>query len=120
MISENTAPLSVVEKPAPAPQSEEQKPAAALPDAKAVAELLPESMSLDILRSAKIVPLRVEDETLIVGAVSFDAYVKAQMLGVALGLPIDLELHPDKDVSDLLHTLYDIRSVATDEAAKNM
>ena len=91
-----------------------------LPDAKTIAELLPESMGLDVLRSAKIVPLRIEDGVLIVGAASMDVYAKAQMLGVAMGLPIDVELHPEKAVSDLLHTLYDIRSVATDEAAKNM
>ena len=93
---------------------------AALPEAKAVAELLPESMGLDVLRSSKIVPLRVENGMLIVGAASFDAYVNAQMLGVAMGFPVDLELYSDKDISELLHTLYDIRSVAADEAAKKM
>jgi type II secretory ATPase GspE/PulE/Tfp pilus assembly ATPase PilB-like protein len=91
-----------------------------LPEAKAVAELIPASMGLDVLRSAKMVPLRVEDGTLIVGAASFEPYARAQMLGAAMGLPVDLELHPEKDISGLLHTLYDIRSVAADEAAKNM
>jgi type II secretory ATPase GspE/PulE/Tfp pilus assembly ATPase PilB-like protein len=101
-------------------EEKEEKNPTALPEAKAVAELIPESMGLDVLRSSKIVPLRVEGGVLVVGASSFDAYTKAQMLGVAMGFPVDLELHPDKDISDLLHTLYDIRSVATDEAAKNM
>jgi type II secretory ATPase GspE/PulE/Tfp pilus assembly ATPase PilB-like protein len=100
--------------------AENKATAPALPEAKDVVELIPESMGLDILRSAKVVPLRIEDGVLIVGAVSFDAYTKAQMLGVAMGLPIDLILYPDEDISELLHTLYDIRSVATDEAAKNM
>ena len=42
------------------------------------------------------------------------------MLGVALGFPVDLKLRSDKEISDLLHTLYDLRSVAADEAAKKM
>ncbi|GHV39737.1 type II secretion system protein E [Synergistales bacterium] len=91
-----------------------------LPEAKAISSLLPESMGLDILRSSKILPLRIENGVLIVGAVSFDAWPKAQMLGVSLGYPIDLEIYPDKDISERLHTLYDIRSVAADEAAKSM
>ena len=99
---------------------EHEETSAALPEAKAVAELLPESMGLDILRSSKIVPLRVDNGVLIVGTSSFDSYVNAQMLGVAMGFPVELELYPDKDISDLLHTLYDIRSVAADEAAKKM
>ena len=99
---------------------EHEETSAALPEAKTVAELLPESMGLDILRASKIVPLRVDNGVLIVGASSFDSYVNAQMLGVAMGFPIELELYPDKDISDLLHTLYDIRSVAADEAAKKM
>ncbi|MBQ9628502.1 MAG: hypothetical protein IJR43_04505, partial [Synergistaceae bacterium] len=55
-----------------------------LPEAKEVSNLLPEGMSLDILRQAKIVPLRIEDGVLIVGAVNYDSWPKAQMLGVAL------------------------------------
>jgi type II secretory ATPase GspE/PulE/Tfp pilus assembly ATPase PilB-like protein len=93
---------------------------AELPEAKVVAELIPESMGLDVLRSAKILPLRIEDGVLIVGAVSFSAYPKAQMLGVALGFPVEIEIYSDKAISDLLHMLYDIRSVAADEAVKNM
>jgi len=116
-VLENKEQASIEQQAQAAPQA----PAGVvLPEAKTVADLIPESMGLDILRSAKIVPLRVEDGILIVGAVSFDSYVKAQMLGVAMGFPVDLELYPDKDISDLLHTLYDIRSVATDEAAKKM
>jgi type II secretory ATPase GspE/PulE/Tfp pilus assembly ATPase PilB-like protein len=98
----------------------ERGPEAGLPNAKAVAALIPESMGLDILRASKVLPLRVENGVLVVGAPSFDAYPKAQMLGVALGFPIEMEIRPEKDISNLLHTLYDIRSVAADEAAKNM
>ena len=91
-----------------------------LPEASAVSELLPEGMGLDVLRSGRIVPLRVEDGVLIVGASELSAWPRAQMLGVALGFPVDLELRTEKEVSDLLHTLYDLRSVAADEAAKRM
>lgn len=91
-----------------------------LPEASAVSELLPEGMGLDVLRSGRIVPLRVEDGVLIVGASELAAWPRAQMLGVALGFPVDLELRTEKEVSDLLHTLYDLRSVAADEAAKKM
>ena len=91
-----------------------------LPEAKEVSSLLPDGFGLDILRNAKIVPLRVEDGVLIVGAVDFDAWNKAQMLGTALGFPIDLEIREEKEISDLLRTLYDLRSVAADEAAKNI
>ncbi|MDR2174721.1 MAG: Flp pilus assembly complex ATPase component TadA [Synergistaceae bacterium] len=99
---------------------ESDRPETGLPEARTIAGLIPESMGLDVLRSSKILPLRIEDGVLIVGAASFSAYPKAQMLGVALGLPVEVELHSDKVVSDLLHTLYDMRSVAADEAVKNM
>ncbi|MBR4196451.1 MAG: type II/IV secretion system protein [Synergistaceae bacterium] len=91
-----------------------------LPEAKEVSSLLPEGMGLDILRQAKIVPLRIEDGVMIIGAVNFDAYPKAQMLGVALGYPVDVEIRDEKEISELLRTLYDLRSVAADEAAKNI
>ena len=91
-----------------------------LPEAKEVSSLLPDGFGLDILRNSKIVPLRVEDGVLIVGAVDFEAWNKAQMLGTALGFPIDLEIRDEKEISDLLRTLYDLRSVAADEAAKNI
>ena len=69
-----------------------------LPEAKEVSTLLPEGMGLDILRQARIVPLRIEDGVLIVGAVNFDAWPKAQMLGVALGYPIDIEIRDEKEI----------------------
>ena len=91
-----------------------------LPEAKEISSLLPDGMGLDILRQARIVPLRIEDGVLIIGAVNFDSWEKAQMLGTALGFPIDLEIREEKEISDLLRTLYDLRSVAADEAAKNI
>ncbi|MBQ9418842.1 MAG: type II/IV secretion system protein [Synergistaceae bacterium] len=91
-----------------------------LPEAKEVSSLLPDGMGLDVLRQARIVPLRIDDGVLIVGAVNFDSWGKAQMLGTALGFPIDLEIRGEKEISDLLRTLYDLRSVAADEAAKNI
>ena len=91
-----------------------------LPEAKEVSSLLPDGMGLDILRNARIVPLRIEDGVLIIGAVNYESWNKAQMLGTALGFPIDLEIREEKEISDLLRTLYDLRSVAADEAAKNI
>ncbi|MBR1438271.1 MAG: Flp pilus assembly complex ATPase component TadA, partial [Synergistaceae bacterium] len=103
------------------PESEEKKQVLPpLPEAKEISNLLPEGMGLDILRQARIVPLRIEDGVLIVGAVNYDAWPKAQMLGVSLGFPIDIEIRDEKEIGDLLHTLYDLRSVAADEAAKNI
>ena len=101
-------------------QTSPEKTLPPLPEAKEVSSLLPDGMGLDILRQARIVPLRIEDGVLIVGAVNFDAWPKAQMLGVALGYPIDIEIRDEKEIGDLLHTLYDLRSVAADEAAKNI
>ena len=98
----------------------EDSPAPPLPDAKDVSALLPEGMGLDVLRQGKVVPLRLEEGILIVGATSVEAWPRAQMLGVALGYPVDLEIHEEKEIGDLLNTLYDLRSVAADEAAKNM
>ncbi|MBQ3625762.1 MAG: type II/IV secretion system protein [Synergistaceae bacterium] len=91
-----------------------------MPEAKDVSELLPEGMGLDILRQNKIAPLRIEDGILIVGAVDFNSWSKAQMLGAALGYPVEIELRPENDINELLRTLYDIRSVAADKAAKNI
>ena len=93
---------------------------AELPEAKEVSALLPEGMSLDVLRQSKILPLRIEDGVMIVGAVDFEAFPKAQMLGVSLGYPVDIEIRDEKELTDLIHTLYDLRSVAADEAAKNI
>ena len=92
----------------------------ALPDAKEVSSLLPEGISLDVLRQSKIVPLRVENGVMIIGAVDLGSWQKAQMLGVGLGYPVDIEIRDEKSVNELLHTLYDLRSVAADEAAKNI
>lgn len=111
------------EATAPLPAEGEPQPEAGLPplpDAKEVSALLPEGMGLDVLRQGRVVPLRVEDGVLIVGAPSLEAWPKAQMLGVALGYPVDVEIRGEKEISDLLRTLYDLRSVAADEAAKNM
>ncbi|MBQ3645273.1 MAG: type II secretion system protein GspE, partial [Synergistaceae bacterium] len=91
-----------------------------LPDAKEISSLLPDGMGLDILRQSGIVPLRIENGVLIIGASDFNSWSKAQMLGTALGYPIDLEIRDEKEIGDLLHTLYDLRSVAADEAAKNI
>ena len=103
---------------APSEVLEQQQTLPPLPEAKEVSNLLPEGMGLDILRQAKIVPLRIENGVLIVGAVNFDAWSKAQILGTALGFPIDIEIRDEKELGDLVHTLYDLRSVAADEAAK--
>ena len=102
------------------PEEQTTQTLPALPEAKEVSALLPEGFGLDVLRQARIVPLRVDDGVLIVGAVDYGAWPKAQMLGVALGYPIDLELRDEKELGDLLHTLYDLRSVAADEAAKGI
>lgn len=87
---------------------------------KNVAGMLPETMSLDVLRSAKIMPISIENDVLTVAAVSFDAYPKAQLLGAAMGLPVEIETYPEKEVLDALHSLYDMRSGVADEAARRM
>ena len=91
-----------------------------LPDAKEVSELLPEGMGLDVLRQGGVVPLRIDGGVLIVGASSLDAWPKAQVLGTALGRPVEVELRTESEVSELLRKLYDLRSVAADEAARKM
>lgn len=91
-----------------------------LPDAKDVSELLPKGMGLDALRQGRVVPLRVEDGALVVGATSLEAWGRAQMLGVALGMPVELELRADEEIGSLLRTLYDLRSMDADEAAKGI
>lgn len=102
------------------PELKEKTSLPPLPEAKEVSTLLPEGMGLDVLRNARIVPLRIQDGELIVGAVNFDSLSKAQMLGTALGYPVDLEIRDEKEINDLLRTLYDLRSVAAEEAAKNI
>ena len=102
------------------PELKEKTSLPPLPEAKEVSTLLPDGMGLDVLRNARIVPLRIQDGELIVGAVNFDSLSKAQMLGTALGYPVDLEIRDEKEINDLLRTLYDLRSVAAEEAAKNI
>ena len=102
------------------PEARALPEAQALPEAKDVSELLPEGMRLDVLNQGRVVPLRMEDGVLIVGASSMEAWPRAQMLGVVLGYPVDIELRTDKEIGDLLRTLYDLRSVAVDETAKGI
>lgn len=102
------------------PELKEKTSLPPLPEAKEVSTLLPDGMGLDVLRNSRIVPLRIQDGVLIVGAVNFDSLSKAQMLGTALGYPVDLEIRDEKEINDLLRTLYDLRSVAAEEAAKNI
>lgn len=87
---------------------------------KDISEMLPEAMSLDVLRASKIIPVGIEDGIMTVAAASLDAYSKAQLFGAAMGMPVELELYPEKDILDALHALYDMRSGVADEAARNM
>lgn len=91
-----------------------------LPVASEVADLLPQSINLDSLRTDGIVPVRKEGDLLVVAISSLDKYEKAQALGYAAGLGIDVELHEEDKISDLIHSLYDLRSEVTDEAARDM
>lgn len=91
-----------------------------LPEASIIAEMLPGSVSLDGLRSDGILPIRKEDDLLVVAVPSLDRYDRAQALGYALGAVVDVEIHDPAAISERINQLYDLRSGAADDAVRDM
>ncbi len=86
-----------------------------LPEPSQVLAFLPETLSLDTLRQQGMVPLRREEDLLIVGAASLEAFPQAQILGASLGCPVEIEIHPREEIDKLLRALYDLRSGIADD-----
>lgn len=91
-----------------------------LPQASTISELLPSSVSLDSLRVDGILPIKREEDLLLVAVPSLDKYDRAQALGYSLGLVVDVEVHDPSDIADRINELYEIRSGVADDAVHDM
>jgi len=91
-----------------------------LPRPEDIRALLPGEVSLDSLRAANLLPLRREDDVLVVGATSLEAWPSAQLLAASLGCAAELEIHPADEIALALRKLYDLRSSGTEDAARSV
>ncbi|PIE54862.1 MAG: type II secretion system protein GspE [Dethiosulfovibrio peptidovorans] len=100
-----------------APQTSQSE---GLPSASAIADILPDTVSLDGLRADGILPIRWEHDLLIVAVPSLDRYDRAQALGYALGAVVDVEIFEVSAIVQRLNELYDLKSGMADDAVRDM
>lgn len=87
-----------------------------LADPAEVLALVPPTLSLDTLRENVMVPLRRDEGLLIVAVASGQGFRQAQVLGAAVGLPVETERHEAGEIETLIRALYDMRSGIADDA----
>ena len=86
------------------------------PDPGEILSLIPESLSLDTLRGAGVLPLRRDGEDLVLGVSSVEAYGNAQLLSRAFEGKTRLEFADPALLNGLFDRLYSLRSrIASDD-----
>lgn len=80
--------------------------------------LIPENLSLDALRGAGVLPLRREEEGLVLGVSSLEAYGNAQLLSRNFDGKARIELTDPLLLNDLFDRLYSLRSRIAEEAVE--
>ena len=88
---------------------------APFPAPERVLPLIPPQVSLDVLRELLLVPLRQEEGVLVVAAPSLDRLAQAQLLGAAQGCAVELEIHPEPRIGELIRALYDLKTGVAEE-----
>ncbi|NLB84075.1 MAG: Flp pilus assembly complex ATPase component TadA, partial [Synergistaceae bacterium] len=91
-----------------------------LPDPEEIAPLIRGSVSLDALKGAGILPLREEEDRLVVALTSLEHFPSAQVLAASFGKEAVGELHRREDMELLLNRLYDLRGGIGDETVTAM
>ena len=91
-----------------------------LPDPEEIAPLIRGSVSLDALKGAGILPLREEEDRLVVALTSLDRFPSAQVLAASFGKEARGELYRREDMELLLNRLYDLRGGIGDETVTAM
>ena len=72
--------------------------------------LVPEGVSLDVLRDRGVVPLSLEGGVMTVAVSDYASTPDAQLLAAALGARVETALLPPAEVQSLIRSLYDIKS----------
>jgi type II secretion system protein E len=72
-------------------------------------------LSLDSLRQFGILPIRASGDLLVVAVSSLEQYATAQILGAFLNRSVEVELHPQERIAELIRALYDMRSALGEE-----
>ena len=72
--------------------------------------LIPEGVSLDVLRDRGVVPLSLDGGVMTVAVTDYAATPDAQLLAAAAGARVDAALLPPAEVQSLIRSLYDIKS----------
>ena len=80
--------------------------------------LVPEGVSLDVLRDRGVVPLSLEGGVMTVAVSDYAATPDAQLLAAAAGARVDAALLPPAEVQSLIRSLYDIKSGVGQETLK--
>lgn len=81
-----------------------------LPSPEAALELVPEGVSLDVLREGNFVPIKREGCVLTFASVDMSSMPEIQIIAAAAGCSTKAELFPASEVQNLIRGLYDIKS----------
>ncbi|MDR3280350.1 MAG: Flp pilus assembly complex ATPase component TadA [Synergistaceae bacterium] len=80
------------------------------PSAEIVLGLIPEGVSIDVLREKGIIPIAAEDGLMTVAAHSAAAAMDAQLLAMGAGMSLKLEILPQGQITSVIRALYDLKS----------
>ena len=80
-----------------------------------VLELIPESVSLDVLRDKGFVPIAFSGGVMTFAAADYSSVVEAQLLAATAGAVADVRLLAPSEIQNLIRGLYDIKSGVAEE-----
>ena len=80
-----------------------------------VLDLIPESVSLDVLRDKCFVPIALYDGVMIFAAADYSSVIEAQLLAASAGAVADVRLFSPSEIQNLIRALYDIKNGVGEE-----
>lgn len=83
---------------------------AALPSPEEILALIPNGISLDVLRDKGFLPLRRDGLALSVAVSDMSSVAEAQILAAGMGCTVRVEIFPAAEIQSLIRGLYDIKS----------
>ena len=75
-----------------------------------ILSLIPDGVSLDVLRERGLVPLSLDGGVMTVAIAGYQAAPDAQLLAAAAGARLNAALYPPDEIGELIRSLYDVKS----------